>query len=170
MAATGAARSPNSSRAATPTLWWPYTSRTCRSGISCKSPTTRPRLKWLLLSRWKNLTQPHRGELNQLFQMNRRVFKAYLLKENLERLWQYTYPGAMINYLQRWMDQLRWQRLQPFEELAVTLLKHLDGIANYCRTKVRMGVVEAVNANIRMLINRGRGYKNLRCEARTGSE
>src|SRR5579859_5931366 len=29
--------------------------------------------KWLLLSRWKNLTPVHRGELNQLFQMNRRV-------------------------------------------------------------------------------------------------
>ena len=42
--------------------------------------------KWLLLSRWKNLTQVHRGELNHLFQMNRRVFKAYLLKESLERL------------------------------------------------------------------------------------
>jgi transposase len=38
----------------------------------------------------------------------------------------------------------------------------LDGIANYCETKVRFGVVEAVNGNIRMLINRGRGYKNLR--------
>jgi len=118
--------------------------------------------KWLLLSRWKNLTQVHRGQLNQLFQMNRRVFKAYLLKESLERLWTYTYPGAMLNYLQNWMTQLRWQRLAPFEDLAVTLLKHLDGIVNYCRTKVRMGVVEAVNGNIRMLINRGRGYKNLR--------
>ncbi len=118
--------------------------------------------KWLLLSRWKNLTQDHRGELNRLFQINRRVFKAYLLKESLERLWNYTYVGAMINYLQRWMDQLRWQRLKPFEKLADTLLKHLEGIANYCRTKVRMGVVEAVNGNIRMLINRGRGYKNLR--------
>jgi hypothetical protein len=42
------------------------------------------------------------------------------------------------------------------------LLKHVDGIANYCETKVRFGVVEAVNGNIRMLINRGRGYKNLR--------
>ena len=41
----------------------------------------------------------------------------------------------------------------------------MDGIANYCETKVRFGVVEAVNGNIRMLINRGhftRGYKNLR--------
>src|SRR6266704_3951696 len=130
-----------------------------------QGPKKRGRIKgkkWLLLRRWKNLTQVHRGELNHLFQMNRRVFKAYLLKESLERLWKYTYPGAMINYLQKWMDQLRWQRLEPFEKLADTLLKHLDGIANYCRTKVRMGVVEAVNSNIRMLINRGRGYKNLR--------
>jgi transposase len=118
--------------------------------------------KWLLLSRWKNLTQAHRGELNRLFQLNRRVFKAYLLKESLERLWNYHYEGAMVNYLQKWMDQLKWQRLGPFEKLAETLLKRLDGLVNYCRTKVRFGVVEAVNGNIRMLINRGRGYTNLR--------
>jgi transposase len=118
--------------------------------------------KWLLQSRWKNLTLAHRGELNRLFELNRRVFKAYVLKESLERLWDYRYPGAMINYLQKWMDQLKWQRLAPFEKLAATLLKHLEGIANYCRTKVRFGVVEALNGNIRMLINRGRGYQNVR--------
>lgn len=50
----------------------------------------------------------------------------------------------------------------PFQKLAAMLLKHLEGILNYCRTKVRFGVVEALNGNIRMLINRGRGYKNLR--------
>ena len=60
------------------------------------------------------------------------------------------------------MDQLRWQRLPSFQKLAEMLLKHLDGILNYCRTKVRFGVVEAINGNIRMLINRGRGYKNMR--------
>jgi transposase len=118
--------------------------------------------KWLLMSRWKNLTGASRGELNRLFQMNRKVFKAYLLKESLERLWNYRYEGAMLNYLQKWTDQLKWQRLVPFEKLADTLLKHLHGILNYCRTKVRFGVVEAVNGNIRMLINRGRGYQNLR--------
>ena len=48
-----------------------------------------------------------------------------------------------------------------FQKLAATLLKHLDGILNYCRTRVRFGVVEAINGNIRMLINRGRGYKNM---------
>jgi transposase len=118
--------------------------------------------KWLLLSRWKNLAPTQRGVLNRLFQLNRRVFKAYLLKESLEQLWDYRYEGAMLNYLKKWMDQLRWQRLPSFQKLAEMLLKHLDGILNYCRTKVRFGVVEAINGNIRMLINRGRGYKNMR--------
>jgi transposase len=70
--------------------------------------------------------------------LNRRVFN---LKESLEKLWDYRYEGAM---------------------LAEMLVKHLEGILNYCRTKVRFGVVEALNGNIRMLINRGRGYKNVR--------
>jgi transposase len=90
------------------------------------------------------------------------VFKAYLLKESLEQLWDYRYEGAMLNYLQKWMNQLRWQRLPSFQKLAEMLLKHLEGILNYCRTKVRFGVVEAINGNIRMLINRGRGYSNMR--------
>ena len=117
--------------------------------------------RWLLLSRWINLTPGKRRELNTLFALNRRLMKAYLLKESLERLWFYRYEGAMLRYLQTWIDQLRWQRLKPFQKLAEMLLDHLDGILNYCRTKVPLGVVEAVNGNIKSLMRRGRGYKNL---------
>lgn len=118
--------------------------------------------RWLLLSRWVNLTAGKRQELNQLFALNRRACKAYILKETLDRLWTYHYEGAMLNYLQRWIDQLRWQRLEPFQKLTKMLLEHLDGILNYCRTKVALGVVEAVNGNIKSLLRRGRGYQNLR--------
>ena len=118
--------------------------------------------RWLLLSRWMNLTPGQRRGLNQLFALNRKVFKAYLLKESLDRLWTYHYEGAMLNYLEGWIDQLRWQRLEPFQKLAMMLLEHLEGILNYCRTKVPLGVVEAVNGNIKTLLRRGRGYKNLR--------
>jgi transposase len=118
--------------------------------------------RWLLLTRWVNLSSGKRQELNSLFALNRKLFKAYVLKESLDRLWNYRYEGAMLNYLQRWMSQLRWQRLRPFEKLAEMLLKHLEGILNYCRTKVPLGMVEAVNGNIKSLLRRGRGYKNLR--------
>lgn len=118
--------------------------------------------RWLLLSRWMNLDSEKRGLLNSLFALNRRLLKAYLLKEALERLWNYHYEGAMLRYLQNWIDQLRWQRLPAFDKLAWTLWKHREGLLNYCRTKVRFGVVEAINANLKALIRRGRGYKNLR--------
>jgi transposase len=117
--------------------------------------------RWLLLTRWMNLDTQKRRQLNQLFALNRRVMKAYLLKESLERLWTYRYEGAMVRYLHSWIDQLRWQRLAPFQKLALMLADHLDGILNYCRTKVRFGVVEAINGNIKSLVRRGRGYKNL---------
>jgi len=117
--------------------------------------------RWLLLTRWKNLDNKKRQLLNELFALNRRVLKAYLLKESLEGLWSYRYEGAMLRYLQNWIDQLRWQRLAPFQKLGFMLLDHLDGILNYCRTKVPFGVVEAVNGNIKALLRRGRGYKNL---------
>ena len=67
-----------------------------------------------------------------------------------------------MNYLRRWIDQLRWQRLEPFQKLADLLVNHLDGIVNYGRTKVPMGVVEAINGNLKTLMRRGRGYKNPR--------
>jgi transposase len=130
-----------------------------------KGPKQRGLIKgkrWLLLSRWVNLNTNKKRQLNQLFALNRRVMKAYLLKESLERLWSYRYEGAMLRYLHSWIDQLRWQRLTAFEKLADMLVAHLEGILNYCRTKVPLGVVEAVNGNIKTLLRRGRGYKNLR--------
>ncbi len=116
---------------------------------------------WLLLTRWVHLNTNKKRQLNELFAINRRVMKAYLLKESLDRLWNYTYEGAMLRYLQSWIDQLRWQRLKPMEKLARTLLNHLEGILNYCKIKVPLGVVEAVNGNIKALLRRGRGYRDL---------
>ena len=118
--------------------------------------------RWLLLSRWVNLDGRKQQLLNDLFRLNRRTMKAYLLKESLDRLWTYQYAGAAERYLNQWIDQLKWQRLEPFKKLALMLLRHQEGLLNYCHVKVPFGVVEAVNGNIKSLLRRGRGYKNLR--------
>jgi transposase len=117
--------------------------------------------RWLLLTSWLNLDRGKRRQLNALFALNRRILKAYLLKESLGQLWNYTYEGAMMRYLNRWIGQLRWQRLRPMERLADMLIDHLDGILNYCRIKVPMGVIEAINGNIKALLRRGRGYRDM---------
>jgi transposase len=91
--------------------WWSY--------IGCA-------VRWLLLTSWLNLDRGKRRQLNTLFAVNRRILKAYLLKESLSHFWDYSYEGAMLRYLQKWIDQLRWQRLKPMETLAQMLLDHLE--------------------------------------------
>lgn len=118
--------------------------------------------RWLLLTRWVNLTEDKQQDLNQLFKLNRRIMKAYLLKESLQDLWLQPNEIRARDYLTNWTRQLRWQRLPAFEKLAYLLIDHFDGILNYYRVPVRFGVVEAINGNLRILLRRGRGYKNLR--------
>jgi transposase len=116
--------------------------------------------RWLFLTRWSHLSRSQRGQLNEAFALNRRLFKAYFLKEQIERLWTYTYRSAACRFFDEWRSSLRWQRLPAFQKLADTLERHLEGILNYCQHRVSFGVVEAINANIRSVIRRGRGYRD----------
>jgi transposase len=67
--------------------------------------------RWLLLTRWHHLPAEKRATLSTLFAVNRRLAKAYLLREQLEQLWTYTYAGAARRFLTTWLRALRWQRL-----------------------------------------------------------
>jgi len=116
--------------------------------------------RWLLLRRWANLDWEQRETLRDLFALNRRLAKAYLLKEQLAQLWTYTYEGAAYRFLINWLIALRWQRLPAFQKLGALLMRHLSGILNYCHEKLPFGKVEAINGNIRAMLRRGRGYRD----------
>ncbi len=116
--------------------------------------------RWLLLRRWAHLEREERRLVKELLALNRRLAKAYLLKEQLAHLWDYTYEGAARRFLTTWLRALRWQRLPAFRRVAQLLLRHRDGILAYCHEKVPFGKVEAINGNIRALLRRGRGYRD----------
>jgi len=116
--------------------------------------------RWLLLRAWGHLDRGERQELKTLLALNRRLAKGHLLKEQLGRLWDYTYEGAAWRFLTAWMRALRWQRLPAFDKVAQLLSRHLDGILAYCHVKVPFGKVEAINGNIRAMLRRGRGYRD----------
>ena len=117
--------------------------------------------RWLLLSSWVHLDRQKKRQLNELFALNRRVMKAYLLKESLTRLWRLPLRGSHDALPPKLDRPTALAAAEANGEAGAMLLKHFDGILNYCRTKVPMGVVEAVNGNIKALLRRGRGYRNL---------
>jgi transposase len=116
--------------------------------------------RWLLLRRWKTVRGSKRRELEQLFTANRRLFKAYVLREQLDRLWTYTTPAWVVHFLFGWLKALRWQRLPEMEKLGDVLVRHFDGIAAYCDHPVRFGVVESVNTTIKAVLRRARGMRD----------
>ena len=116
--------------------------------------------RWLLLRRWKTVRGSKRDELNQLFAVNRRLFKAYILREQLDRLWTYKTRDGVARFLWGWLKALRWQRLPEMEKLGDTLVKHFDGIAAYSDHPVRFGVVESLNTTIKAVLRRARGMRD----------
>jgi transposase len=118
--------------------------------------------RWLLLRRWKTVRGSKRQELRTLFAANRRLFKAYVLREQLDRLWTYKTRPGVLNFVLGWIQALRWQRLPEMERLGDFLFRHIDGIAAYCDHPVRFGVVESVNTTIKSVLRRARGMRDER--------
>ncbi len=73
--------------------------------------------KYTLLSRRANLSQEGRQSLKALFKANRRLNKAYLLKEMFSQLWDYKRKVWARRFFERWKSALRWQRLKPSSAL-----------------------------------------------------
>lgn len=71
--------------------------------------------KFVLLSYGDNLTNDRRNGLTELFQVNRQLCKAYLLKESFGQLWRYHRHGWARRFFHAGRDSLRWQRLPSFE-------------------------------------------------------
>lgn len=118
--------------------------------------------KYTLLSRWANLSQDGRRSLRQLFAANRRLNKAYLLKESFGQLWDYRREGWARRFFENWKAALRWQRLPQFRKFAKMVERHWDGIALYCdeENKVPLGFVEGLNNKIRVIQRRAYGLRD----------
>jgi transposase len=118
--------------------------------------------RYTLLSHWENLSLDGRKALRLLFKANKRLNKAYLLKESFDQLWDYQTPGWARRFFDKWRDALRWQRLQPFQKFAQMSEGHWDGIEAYCHeeNKVALGFVEGLNNKIRTIQRRAYGFRD----------
>jgi len=118
--------------------------------------------KYTLLSRRENLTREGRRSLKLLLNANKRLNKAYILKESFGQLWSYNREGWARRFFDNWRDALKWQRLKPYEKFAKMIERHWDGIAAYCQAenKVALGYVEGFNNKVRVIQRRAYGLRD----------
>ena len=118
--------------------------------------------KYTLLSHWQNLSLDGRTALKTLFRANKRLNKAYLLKESFSQLWEYKREGWALKFYDNWRSSLKYQRLKPFEDFAKMIESHWEGIAAYIRSEddVSLGFVEGLNNKIRVIQRRAYGLND----------
>jgi transposase len=118
--------------------------------------------RYTLLSHKSNLDIKGRNTLEILLKANKRLHKAYLLKESFGQLWDYNNPIWARKFFESWKCQLRWQRLKPFEKFVALIERHWDGIVSYCHPehKVSLGFMEGLNNKIRLIQRRAYGIKD----------
>ena len=69
--------------------------------------------------------------------MNLRTVRAYLLKEDFQRFWNYTYPAWAEKFLQRWCSRTMRSNIEPMKDIAKMLRRHQELILNWFRAKKR---------------------------------
>ena len=114
--------------------------------------------RWpLLKNRW-DLTRKQRQKLSEVQRNNRRLYRAYLLKEALARALDYRQPKRAGDALDEWLAWASRSRLHSFVTLARTIRKHKDGILAYVKERLTNGIVEGINNRLRMIARRAFGF------------
>jgi transposase len=121
-------------------------------------------LKGARFALWKNpenLTPRQQLKLAHIQRINRRLYRAYLLKEQLRQIYRVDADQA-IGVLTAWLKWARRCRLAPFVRLARTIRDQRAGIEAAFRHGLSNARVEQINTQIRLITRRGFGYHSPR--------
>ena len=123
-----------------------------------------PTGRWVKHTRWSLLKAPERQSIYQLATLaevqaeNRRLYRAFLLREELRLLYHLPDPALAPDHLDAWLAWATRSRLKPFVRLARTVRQHRDGILAAIRLGLSNGRLEGLNSKIRLISHRAFGF------------
>ena len=123
-----------------------------------------PTGRWVKGTRWSLLKAPEHQTIGQLATLaevqtaNRRLYRAFLLREELRLLYHLPDRELAPEHLDAWLAWAARSRLKPFVRLARTLRQHRDGILAAIRLGLSNGRLEGLNSKIRLISHRSFGF------------
>jgi transposase len=123
-----------------------------------------PQGRWVKGTRWSLLKAPENQSIYQLATLaevqheNRRLYRAFLLREELRLLYHLPDPQLAPAHLDAWLAWASRSRLRPFIRLARTLREHRDGILAAIELGLSNGRLEGLNSKIRLISHRAFGF------------
>ena len=114
--------------------------------------------RWALWKRPERLTGRQQAKLSAIAAVNRRLYRAYLLKEQLRVVFQQPDTEAAVALLDGWLAWARRCRIPSFVKLAKTINEHRAGIVATLTHRLSNARTEAVNTTLRLVTRRAYGF------------
>lgn len=120
--------------------------------------------RWVKSVRWSLLKAPEKQTVGQLAALhevehaNQRLYRAFLLKEELRLLYHLDDRTLAPAHLDAWLAWASRSKLKPFVKLARTLRARRDGILAAIRLGLSNGRMEGLNSKVRLLSHRSFGF------------
>ena len=118
-------------------------------------------LRWLLFKHPSKRSKADTRLLNQLRKSNRRIHRAWVLKDELHQFWDYKRPAAARRFLRRWSTTALKSRLEPLRKFVDTLRKHTENILTFIDSRLTNATAEGLNRIIRIVKNRASGFRTV---------
>ena len=118
-------------------------------------------LRWLLYRHSSTRTRRDTRNLKALDKHNRRIYRAWRLKEEFEHFWNYNATWAAERFLKRWTKSALLSRLEPIRKFVHTLRKHQQAVVAFIETGVTNAIAEGINRIVKIVKNRASGYRHL---------
>lgn len=122
---------------------------------------TNCKQRFILLKNKKNLTDRQSATLNRLCEINQQIYKAMLLKESFLQTYECLNIEEAEKHLYEWMDQALFSGLEPFFELACSVLDKMEYILNWFKKKISSAISEGFNNKVKRLKRMAYGYKDI---------
>jgi transposase len=115
-------------------------------------------VRWALRKRPEHLSERQRQSLAAIQHTNRRLWRAYLLKEQLRAVFALDDPAAAIRLLDAWLAWAQRSRIPAFVKLARTIRAHRPGIVATLTHRLTNARAEALNTTLRLITRRAYGF------------
>lgn len=128
-------------------------------GRAAMTPAQWRSTRWALRTGENKLTGDKRALVNQIARTNRRIGRAWTLKEQLRDLYRIEHPpGDARRHLRRWITAAKRSRINAFVNLAKRLQVYFDEVINAIELGISNALIEGINAKIRLINARGYGH------------
>ena len=114
--------------------------------------------RWALWKRPERLTDRQQAKLAQIAKVNERLYRAYLLKEQLRLVFHEPDTEAAVALLDGWLAWARRCRIASFVKLAKTISTSRAGIVATLTHRLTNARIEAINTTLRLIIRRAYGF------------